>query len=146
MISKIALGENPQELSKKSIMAYIMPMSIWFLLWMIFMSFSIFLGLCMLVIGVLIVLHIQSWVLYLDEKGVWVYSGIFPWSQGVYGIKWTHFDEAVYFLNPISWSLKSYTLHIGNRYKDEATMNLTHVHNGDKSASLINETFMDFKN
>ena len=143
MISRVALGKNPQELSKKSIMAYVTPISIWFLLWMISMSLSIFLSLCMLVIGVLIVLHIRSWVLYLDDKGVWVYSGIFPWNQGIYGIKWTHFDKAVYFLNPISWSLKSYTLHIENRYKKESTMNLTHVYDGDKAASLINETFMN---
>ena len=33
---------------------------------------------------------------YMDETGVWYYSGLFPWSEGIRGIRWENFDQAQY--------------------------------------------------
>jgi hypothetical protein len=59
---------------------------------------------------------INSYHLYIDDVGVWVYSGILPWKKGVQGVKWRDLDEAVYFQTLWSWLSKSYSLRIGHRF------------------------------
>ena len=30
---------------------------------------------------------------YTDDEGVWFYSGYFPWSEGIRGVRWENFDR-----------------------------------------------------
>ncbi|MDR1007250.1 MAG: hypothetical protein LBL65_01635 [Campylobacteraceae bacterium] len=39
---------------------------------------------------------LRSILLYINNDGVWVYRGIFPWSKGTFGVKWRDVDSAAY--------------------------------------------------
>jgi len=81
----------------------------------------------------------KSIELYLDEEGVWYFVGIFPWAQGVNGVKWRDLDEALIRMGFFSWALKSYTIVISHRYTKDNEIILNHMKDGDKAAALINE-------
>lgn len=84
-------------------------------------------------------LMIHSYLLYTNEHGVWVYSGILPWSKGVTGVKWRDMEDAVYFSNFFSWILKSYTVRIGHRFTKKSEIILTHIKNGHDAVVHINQ-------
>lgn len=85
------------------------------------------------------VLSIRSLVLYMDDHGVWVYSGILPWSKGTSGVKWRDLEDAVYFPNFLSWLLKSYTVRVGHRFTKTSEIVLPHIARGHEAAVHINE-------
>jgi hypothetical protein len=85
------------------------------------------------------VLSLQSYHLYCDEVGIWIYSGILPWSKGVRGVKWRDLDGASYFTSMWSWMFKSYSLQIGHRFTKSSEILLSHIAHGDKAVSMINE-------
>lgn len=84
-------------------------------------------------------LTIRSVVLYTDDQGVWVYSGIFPWSKGTRGVKWRDVEDAVYFPNFLSWLLKSYTVRIGHRFTKSSEITLSHIARGQAAVIHIND-------
>jgi len=142
MIGQYSFGNNTTVLSKKSFIAYIKPMSIWFVIWIVASAISVILSIIGLIIGIGIVFYIRSYALFVDDVGVWVFRGIFPWDSGIYGVRWRDFGEAEFYLNPVSWSLKSYRIHIKNRYKNEPEFILKDMHNGDVAVSQINAMSM----
>lgn len=81
----------------------------------------------------------RSYSLYYDDTGVWVYSGIFPWSKGVNGVLWRDLDGAVMFQTFFSWLFKSYSVRIGHRYTKTSEIFLTHINKGHHVVSEINE-------
>jgi hypothetical protein len=84
-------------------------------------------------------LTIRSVVLYTNDQGVWVYSGIFPWSKGVRGVKWRDVEDALYFPNFFSWLLKSHTVRIGHRFTKSSEIFLQHISRGDHAVMHIND-------
>lgn len=84
------------------------------------------------------VLLIRSYNVYYDDIGIWVYSGILPWSKGVNGVKWRDLDETVYFQTFWSWLFKSYSIRIGHRFTKSSEIFLTHMHKGYEIAMEIN--------
>ncbi|MFY9142067.1 hypothetical protein [Sulfuricurvum sp.] len=84
-------------------------------------------------------LMIHSYLLYTNEHGVWVYSGILPWSKGVIGVKWRDMEDAVYYSNFFSWMLKSYTVRISHRFTKTSEIILTHIKNGHDAVTHINQ-------
>ncbi|MEW9572775.1 hypothetical protein ABQJ54_13535 [Rhodanobacter sp. Si-c] len=98
----------------------------------IFMAF----GLGLLIVQVL---TIHSVALYTDDQGVWVYSGIFPWSKGTSGVKWRDVEDAVYFPNFLGWLLKSYTVRIGHRFTKSSEIVLPHIARGHDAVMHIND-------
>jgi hypothetical protein len=92
-------------------------------------------------LGVFIVqfLTIRSVVLYTNDQGVWVYSGIFPWSKGMRGVKWRDIEDAVYVPNFLSWLLKSYTVRIGHRFTKSSEIVLPHIARGHDAVMHIND-------
>ncbi|MCV2363888.1 hypothetical protein LNV23_10560 [Paucibacter sp. DJ1R-11] len=84
------------------------------------------------------VLVIRSFHLYYDDVGVWVYSGVLPWSKGVAGVKWRDLDEAVYFQTFWSWLFKSYSMRIGHRFTKSSELFLSHMARGHESVMEIN--------
>ena len=85
------------------------------------------------------VLSLQSYHLYCDHVGIWIYSGILPWSKGVRGVKWRDLDGATYFTSMWSWMFKSYSLQIGHRFTKANEILVSHIAHGDKAVSVINE-------
>ena len=61
-------------------------------------------------------LVVRSVMLYYDDVGVWVVSGVLPWNKGVHGVKWRDMDEASYINGFVSWVTRSYTVRIGHRF------------------------------
>ncbi|MDH5181223.1 MAG: hypothetical protein OEZ39_11565 [Gammaproteobacteria bacterium] len=83
-------------------------------------------------------LLLRSFHLYFDDVGVWVYSGILPWSKGITGVKWRDLDEAVYFQSIGSWLFKSYSIRIAHRYTKSSEIILSHWTRGDEAVMTIN--------
>lgn len=84
------------------------------------------------------VLAIRSLVLYTNDKGVWVYRGLIPWSKGVSGVKWDVLDDAIYSRTFFSWLSKSYTVRIGHRVSITREISLSHIHRGNEAVESIN--------
>lgn len=34
--------------------------------------------------------------IYLNDDGIWLSSGIFPWNKGIYGLNWRDISDAIY--------------------------------------------------
>ncbi|MCK3656923.1 hypothetical protein A4G19_14750 [Pasteurellaceae bacterium Macca] len=76
---------------------------------------------------------------YLDDQGVWVYSGIFPWNKGSYGINWRDISGASYRTGFLSWVLKSYTIRVEHRYTKSSELLLSNIRYGDQLVQNINQ-------
>ena len=97
-------------------------------------------GIWIFALGLLVmhILSIRSVVLYTDDDGVWVFSGVFPWSRGVNGVKWRDLDDATYISGFWSWLFKSYTVRIGHRFTKSSEIILTHIAHGNVAVEHIN--------
>jgi len=133
------LNSERQVISKKSWTAYVGPLLILLILFLISISFHLLLGVIPAALAVLAILNIRSVELYINDDGVWIYSGIFPWNKGSAGVKWRDLDEAVYFTGFFSWALKSYTLRISHRFTKDSEIVLSHMKVGDVAVQSINE-------
>jgi hypothetical protein len=125
-------------LSKKSWVTYIFPL----LIGLAFLVLLIFTGLILSIIPILICVYIalmsRSYYLYIDENGVWVFSGIFPWNKGVRGVKWRDLDEAIFYTGLASWVLKCFTIKIRNRFTKDSEITLSYMDLGDLAVTRIN--------
>lgn len=83
-------------------------------------------------------LTIHSLLLYTDDHGVWVYSGILPWSRGTFGVKWRDLEDAVYYPNFLSWLFQSYTVRVGHRFTKSSEIVLPQIACGDEAVIHIN--------
>jgi hypothetical protein len=86
---------------------------------------------------------IRSCHLFSNDVGVWVESGVLPWSRGVYGVKWRDLDEATYVQSLWSWMFKSYAIRIGHRYTKSSEILLSHIARGNQSVMAINQQHQD---
>lgn len=84
------------------------------------------------------VLVIRSVRLYYDDVGVWLYSGILPWSKGVTGVKWRDMDEATFVQNFWSWASRSYSIRIGHRFTKSSEIILTGMARGKDAVAALN--------
>lgn len=110
-------------------------------------SSSIWIGAPALIVTAAFVIYkflvIKSVLLYCDEDGIWLYSGILPWNKGVRGVKWRDLDEAVYFQGMGSWLFKSYTMRIGHRFTKSSEIILSHMRHGHEAVAEINTRHQD---
>lgn len=84
------------------------------------------------------ILALRSVRLFVNDEGVWVYSGILPWTKGISGIRWRDIDDARYFPGFLGWALKSYTVSIGHRFTKSSQIRLPYVKRGDRAVEQIN--------
>jgi len=84
------------------------------------------------------ILIVRSYKLIMNEDGVWVFSGVLPWSKGYSGVKWRDLDEGVFYPNIIAYFFQSYKLQIKNRMKDTIEISLTQMNKGNKAIEKIN--------
>ncbi|MDR0666176.1 MAG: hypothetical protein LBF71_02075 [Campylobacteraceae bacterium] len=97
-----------------------------------------------LIFFVINILSLKSVALYTNSDGVWVYSGIFPWSKGSSGVKWRDMDSATYKTGFLSWLLKTYDVRIEHRFTKENEIALYSIFNGHKAVMHINEMHKKF--
>lgn len=83
-------------------------------------------------------LLVRSVQLYLDDVGVWVYSGVLPWKKGVAGVKWRDMDEATFVNGFWSWATRSYTVRIRHRFTKDSEIVLTNIARGKDAVATIN--------
>jgi len=88
-------------------------------------------------------LLIRSFLLYYDDIGVWLYSGVLPWKRGVAGVKWRDLDEAVFTNSFASWLTQSYTVVIRHRFTKENEILVTQMANGKRAVMTINQQLQE---
>lgn len=91
-----------------------------------------------LVVLVYKIMLLRSVVLFVNDEGVWVYSGVLPWSKGVGGVRWRDVEDARYSPGFAGWVLKSYTVRVGHRFTRGSEIVLPSVKRGDKAVEQIN--------
>lgn len=108
---------------------------------------SLSIGWFLLVAGILYfycaIKYRREFKIVIDKDGVWVYSGIFPWTKGRNGTQWRNIDDAIYITHIISWATKSYKIRIGHRFTKSSELIIPHVRDGNNAVSVINETLME---
>ncbi|MDP3652811.1 MAG: hypothetical protein Q8R67_14125 [Rhodoferax sp.] len=141
----ITEASNVQSLGRKSWTAYVGTAILALILMLLVAMFgyaNIFGGLLILALSVAVIalrfFSIKSHHLYMDDVGVWVSSGILPWTKGVSGVKWRDLDEAVFFQSMLSWMFKSYSIRIGHRFTKDSEILLSHWSNGHQAVTTIN--------
>jgi len=97
-----------------------------------------------ILIGFLVLLLYSLWdtasyQLYYDEEGIWVFSGVLPWSKGVNGVRWRDLDGASYKIGAVAWFTNSYDVIINHRYTKENEIYLSDMWKGNKIVAIINE-------
>ncbi|QYF95352.1 hypothetical protein KY495_09455 [Massilia sp. PAMC28688] len=100
-----------------------------------------------MVLGALLVaykfLALRAVLLYYDDVGVWVSSGVLPWQRGVFGVKWRDMDEATFEQGFWSWLTRSYNVRIGHRFTKGSEIRLTRISNGKNAMALLNTRHHD---
>jgi hypothetical protein len=84
------------------------------------------------------VLAIRSVQLYYDDVGVWLYSGILPWTKGVIGVKWRDMDEATFESGFWNWLFKSYAIRIGHRFTKSSEIYQPSMARGKDAVATLN--------
>ena len=83
--------------------------------------------------------HLRSFILYMDEDGVWLLSGMFPWSRAVNGTKWRDIEAAYFNRGFFHWATSSYPVFIVNRFTRRTEISLTNMAHGNLAVQMINE-------
>lgn len=84
-------------------------------------------------------LYLKSFHLYFDDSGVWIYSGVFPWDRGSYGMNWRDIEGAVFQKSMRSWLFKSYSISVRHRFDKSGVINFEHCSRGHEAVMAINE-------
>ena len=84
------------------------------------------------------IMVLRSVVLFINDEGVWVYSGVLPWSKGIGGVRWRDVEDARYNPGFLGWALKSYTVRVGHRFTRGNEIVLPSVKHGNKAVEQIN--------
>lgn len=88
---------------------------------------------------ILRIVSLLSRELFVDESGVWLQRGFFPWSKGIVGLKWRDLDEALFSQGVVGWIAKSHTVFVQHRFTQSNQLILPNMHRGDQAAMRINE-------
>lgn len=89
------------------------------------------------------VLSRRSVNLYFNEHGIWVRSGILPWTKGVNGVQWRDIDDAVYYTGFIAWAFNSYRIRVGHRFTKGSEIFLWSVADGRKFVEEVNRRMIE---
>jgi len=93
-----------------------------------------------LIINLLVV---RSTLLYYDNEGIWLYSGIFPWSKGVQGMQWANIESVYYRKGFLSWLFKSYDVCITQKFTQGNTLYVSAMDDGEKITTHLNQELME---
>ncbi|CAG9241851.1 hypothetical protein BDI4_1080059 [Burkholderia diffusa] len=85
----------------------------------------------------------SSYILFMDDAGIWLRRGILPWSKGVNSVKWRDLDSAVYITGFISWLTRSYTVRLEHRFTKANEILISHMAAGDQAVKVINAAHIE---
>jgi hypothetical protein len=88
------------------------------------------------------ILSLHRVVLYTDEHGVWLASGLLPWNSGVSGVKWRDVSEAVFVQGLASWAFRSYTVRVGHKFTNDTELRVANVWKGHEAVQHVNDVLM----
>ena len=92
------------------------------------------------------ILNNRSVVLFMNREGIWVFSGVFPWSRGVLqGVLWENVDTAAYGASFFSWLLRSRTIGVYNRFTQGMEIHLTNMADAELAVGDINGTLVQHR-
>jgi hypothetical protein len=86
-------------------------------------------------------LSLKSYLVYADDQGVWITSGVFPWEKRRYGLWWRDLEAAYCSVSFWSWLLHAYTVTIRHRFTEDVEFSVTDIAAGDQVAAQINGEF-----
>lgn len=105
---------------------------LWFIPYALIVLFSL--------LFVLRLIYLSKVKLYLNENGVYVRRGIFPWTKGIYGTAWRDIADANYYTGFIPWLTKSYRVRVGHRFTKTSEIVVPNVSRGNEAVMKINGT------
>jgi len=85
------------------------------------------------------VLLLRRYLLYYDDVGVWIYSGVLPWKRGVSGVKWRDLDEAIFVNSFLSWVTGAYTIQLRHRFTKVIEITAANMAQGKQAVITINQ-------
>lgn len=143
-------GAGEEIVYRMSIMAYIRPVITFIILLLLSYALSQSKHFSVSVIGYLCIIlslafffcriaYIRTLKFYLNNDGVYLFSGIFPWTKGVVGTIWRDISDANYYTGFVSWATKSYRISVGHRFTKTNELSIPHVRNGNQAVIHINE-------
>lgn len=83
-------------------------------------------------------IYLKTMRLVINDDGIYLFSGIFPWTKGMTGTLWRDVAEAVYYTGFISWAFNSYRICVRHRFTKTSELVIPSVKNGNKAAMEIN--------
>lgn len=149
-MEEAAYIEDGSKVYRMSFMAYVRPVAIFLVFFIISISVAQSQSTGASILGYVLILlsivnfyfsfkFISTLKLYYNDDGVFLYRGIFPWTKGVAGTLWRDISDAEYFTGFVSWSTKSYRVRVGHRFTKTSELIIPHVKHGNQAVIEINE-------
>lgn len=150
MENTITSGEQDQTYSM-SWLAYIRPFFTFLIIGIIGFALSNSMTTAISIIGYIVIIfsvvflilrfiYLKTLRLFINEDGVYLFRGIFPWTKGITGTTWRDISDANYYTGLISWASTSYRVRIGHRFTKTSELIIPHIKNGNNAVVIINET------
>ncbi|MCI5632750.1 hypothetical protein [Helicobacter sp.] len=84
-------------------------------------------------------LSMRAMYVFMDERGVWLHSGILPWTKGKRGIIWNDCGGAVYYQGFFAYILKTYTIAITHKYTESAQIVVSGIYHGKDFCAEVSD-------
>jgi len=82
-------------------------------------------------------LNAKSRKIILNDTGVWVGGGFFPWQKYRRGIRWEDIDMVTHSVGFLSWITNSYTISINHKYKNGKNLRFGGISEGRAVRDII---------
>lgn len=96
------------------------------------------------------IIKIRRFKIVLDDKGIWVHEGLFPWDKKSVFRSWSNAYSARLNQDLLSWITCSYRVYIGIHPHDatatEIGHSISHIYQGKKLVNEINKTIGEREN
>ncbi|MNK12286.1 hypothetical protein D3C87_303450 [compost metagenome] len=144
------LKDGAESAYRLSWTAYVRPAVVVLCFWMLALSIhetnrwagmGIFLFFLLVLVGSFIAKRAVR--LYLNDHGIWISSGILPWTKGITGVQWRDVDGAGYFQGFLAWTCNSYCVRVGHRFTKSSEIVLRSVANGRKFVEEVNRRLLE---
>lgn len=85
------------------------------------------------------------WTLHLiiNNDGVYLFRGIFPWTKGTTGTLWQDIADAQYFPGFIAWVTRTYSIQVRFRFNKSNETFVPYIWKGHQAVMLINQTLQE---
>jgi hypothetical protein len=84
-------------------------------------------------------IYLKTMRLVINDQGVYLFRGIFPWTKGMTGTLWRDVADAVYYTGFFSWAFNSYRVVINHRFTKTSELVILSVRDGNKAVMEIND-------